>query len=349
MSSHRGESAKNCCVLIADGDPNHRRDMVKILCNDGYQILEADSCESALDLALQHPVDSFLLDIHIPGAGGFEVCRKLRQMELYKFKPVLLFTNSGSHDHTVAAFESGCDDVILSDPEHADNLRLRLHELIERKEYLEHLERSRRTMTSYVSRRIVEVISTASHTGVLPPPEEREIAVLFTDLRGFTSLSEEVEPVVLFELVSKLLGHQVQLVHEFGGYVDKFGGDGVMAIFEGPEMAVQSCRCALEIINSSHLVVPEDSRQLWRSGIGIHMGRAVIGNIGSADRLDYTAIGTTVNLAARLCGQAKATSIVVSKSVRDAVSRDSSLQFHFERQVEIRGMREPVTVFTLGD
>lgn len=152
----------------------------------------------------------------------------------------------------------------------------------------------------------------------------------------------------LFQLVSRLLGQQVQLVHDFGGYVDKFGGDGVMAIFEGPDMAVQSCRCALEIINSAHLVIPEDSRQMWRSGIGIHMGRAVIGSIGSSDRLDYTAIGTTVNLAARLCGQAKATSIVVSKAIRDAADGNPFLQFHSEREVEIRGMRDPVTVFTLG-
>jgi len=347
MNSNR-KAPKNRCVLIADNDPQRRQSVVEILCNDGYQILEADSCERALDLAVKHSVDSFLLDIHISGDSGFEVCRKLRQMELYKFKPVLLFTNSGMHDYTVAAFASGCDDVIVSDLAHAENLRLRLQEHIERKEYLEHLERSRRTMTSYVSRRILEVVSTASQTGMLPLPEERELAILFTDLRGFTSLSEEMEPVKLFELVSCLLGQQVQLVHDFGGYVDKFGGDGVMAIFEGPDMALQSCRCALEIINSAHLVIPEDSRQLWRAGIGIHMGRAVIGSIGSKDHLDYTAIGTTVNLAARLCGQAKATSIVVSKAIRDAACDDPLLQFHSEREVEIRGMRDPVTVFTLG-
>lgn len=193
MNSNR-EATKNRCVLIADNDAQRRKSVVEILCNDGYQILEADSCERALDLAVKHPVDSFLLDIHISGDSGFEVCRKLRQMELYKFKPVLLFTNSGLHDHTVAAFASGCDDVIVSDLAHADNLRLRLQEHIERKEYLEQLERSRRTMTSYVSRRILEVVSTASQTGMLPLPEERELAILFTDLRGFTSLSEEMEP-----------------------------------------------------------------------------------------------------------------------------------------------------------
>src|SRR4030095_4794428 len=141
MNSTRKVNAKNRCVLVADNDPHRRKRVVDILCNDGYQTLEADSCERALDLACKHPVDSFLLDIHISGTSGFEVCRKLRQMELYKFKPVLLFTNSGVHDETVAAFESGCDDVIISDAAHADNLRLRLQEHIERKEHLEQLER----------------------------------------------------------------------------------------------------------------------------------------------------------------------------------------------------------------
>jgi hypothetical protein len=92
--------------------------------------------------------------------------------------------------------------------------------------------------------------------------------------------------------VSKLLDHQVKLINEFGGYVDKFGGDGVMAVFDGPNMVVQSCLCALEISRTSHQVIPEESQRLWQSGIGIHTGRVVIGNIGSPDHLDYSAIAT---------------------------------------------------------
>jgi class 3 adenylate cyclase len=201
---------------------------------------------------------------------------------------------------------------------------------------------------SYLSRRTLEVVLAAPKTELLPPPEERNIAILFTDLRGFTAVSEEIEPVRLFEMVSALLGHQVKIINESGGYVDKFGGDGVMAVFDGPEMVVDSCLCALRIVETSPLVIPEKSRELWRSGIGIHTGPAVIGNIGSPDHLDYSAIGKTVNIAARLCGQAQARSIVVSREVRDAAGDESRLNFHSGRKVDIRGIRDKVTVYNLS-
>jgi adenylate cyclase len=85
-----------------------------------------------------------------------------------------------------------------------------------------------------------------------------------------------------------------------------------------------------------------------RFGIGIHAGRAVIGNIGSPEHLDYSAIGSTVNLAARLCGQAQAMSIAVSKAVRDGAAGDSRLNFHSQREVVVRGIKDPVTVYTLS-
>jgi adenylate cyclase len=334
--------------VVVDDEADIRKRVVEVLNSEGYQIIEAESAERALDVARANSVDTFLVDIDMAGKSGIEICRQIRDTEPYKFTPVVLYTRNGQHNEAVAAFESGCNDVIAADPMNADVLRTRLKEQIQRTEYFEQLERTRLTMISYLSRRTLEVVSATSRTGVLPPPEERDLAILFTDLRGFTAMSEEMEPVKLFELVSRLLGHQVKLIHEFGGYVDKFGGDGVMAIFDGPEMVLQSCRCALRIVESSHRVIPEESQGMWQSGIGIHTGRVVIGNIGTPDHLDYSAIGTTVNLAARLCGQAKATSIVVSKAVRDAAIVDPHLHFHSEREADIRGIREQVTVYTLS-
>jgi adenylate cyclase len=322
---------------------------VVALRGDGYQVVEADSAERAMELARTQSFDTFLIDIDMTGKSGTEICRELRATEGYKFTPIILSTSGGRHSQTVAAFESGCDNVIVSDAMNVEGLRTHLKEHIEQTEYRENLERTRLTMISYLSRRTLEVVSTTSQTGVLPPPEERDLAILFTDLRGFTALSEEMEPVCLFKLVSKLLGHQVKLINEFGGYVDKFGGDGVMAVFDGPDMVVQSCLCALEISKTSHQVIPEESQRLWQSGIGIHTGRVVIGNIGSPDHLDYSAIGSTVNLAARLCGQAQANSIVVSKAIRDVACNDPRIHFHLERKVDIRGIRDRVTVFNLSD
>jgi adenylate cyclase len=321
---------------------------VDALSGDGYKIVEAESADQALELARDHPFDTFLIDIDMPGKNGIEICQELRNTDTYKFTPIILSTSGGKHGQTVAAFKSGCNDVIVSDAMNAESLRAHLKEHIEQTEYRENLERTRLTMISYLSRRTLEVVSATSQTGILPPPEERDLAILFTDLRGFTALSEEMEPVCLFKLVSKLLGHQVKLINEFGGYVDKFGGDGVMAVFDGPDMVVQSCLCALEISKTSHQVIPVESQRLWQSGIGIHTGRVVIGNIGSPDHLDYSAIGSTVNLAARLCGQAQANSIVVSNAIRDAAANDPRMQFHLERKVNIRGIRDQVTVFNLA-
>ena len=344
-----GGNLKNRCILVVDDDAIARRMAVESLCIDGYQILEAESAACAMEMARSHSVDTFLIHMDMAGRNGIDICRDIRNTEPYKFTPVILVSRNGTHNRTVAAFESGCTDVLGGDSTDFEVLRTRLKEHIQRTEYFEQLERTRLTMISYLSRRTLEVVSATSQTGVLPPPEERDLAILFTDLRGFTAMSEEMDPVKLFDLVSRLLGHQVKLIHEFGGYVDKFGGDGVMAIFDGPEMVLQSCLCALRITESSHRVIPEDSQHLWQSGIGIHTGRVVIGNIGTTDHLDYSAIGTTVNLAARLCGQAKATSIVVSKAVRDAAMGDPRLQFHSERHADIRGIREPVTVYTLSE
>jgi adenylate cyclase len=335
--------------LVVDKDADARRRIVDVFTGEGYRIFEAESAPKAMELAQSHPIDTFLIDADLDSKNGVEVCRELRRTEPYKATPVILCAKSGLHDRTVAAFESGCTDVIVSNPMNADLLRAHVKEHIERADHFENLERTRLRMISYLSRRTLEVVSTSSRTGLLPPPEERDLAILFTDLRGFTSMSEEMDPVRLFELVSKLLGHQVKLIHKFGGYVDKFGGDGVMAIFDGPEMVVQSCLCALRIVESSDLVISDEPQGLWQSGIGIHTGRVVIGNIGSPDHLDYSAIGTTVNLAARLCGHAQATSIVVSKAVRDSASKDSRIRFHSERKVDIRGIREQVTVYTLSE
>jgi class 3 adenylate cyclase len=105
---------------------------------------------------------------------------------------------------------------------------------------------------------------------------------------------------------------------------------------------------ALSILESARLKHSDLPDEMRRFGIGIHAGRAVIGNIGSPEHLDYSAIGSTVNLAARLCGQAQAMSIAVSKAVRDAATADSRLNFHSKREVVVRGIKDRVTVYTLS-
>jgi class 3 adenylate cyclase len=334
-------------ILIADDDSGVRDSLQTILEGEGYGVIQADSGDQAIAVTRTLKIDAFLLDIEMPGMDGITLCRGIREIERHRSAPII-FLIGRDNDHDVdRGFSAGGDDFVVKTAG-ASALRRRLKSHLERVEHAHRVEYLRGVLKQYLSKRTLDVVENPSVTGHLPPPQEQDLAICFTDMRGFTAFSEETEPSRLFALVSALLSDQVQIIHEFGGYVDKFGGDGVMAIFEGPDMVIQSCLCALRIQESARLKDVGLTSEMNGFGIGIHTGRAVIGNIGSPEHLDYSAIGSAVNLAARLCGQAQAMSIVVSKAVRDVVADDSRLAFQSERRVPIRGIKDPVTVYTLS-
>jgi class 3 adenylate cyclase len=333
-------------ILIADDDANARSFLQVVLEQEGYAVVHAESGEHALALVSRHHIDGIFLNIEIPSTNGIGLCRALRAMPQHRNTPIIFLTKHNDDDALEAAFAAGGDDFIAK-PASPAAIRARLKARIQRAEYSRRLERLRDGLKQYLSKKTLEVVENLSPDDTVPPPQEQDLAICFTDMRGFTAFSEDAEPNRLFSLVSALLADQVHIVHEFGGYVDKFGGDGVMAIFEGPNRVLQSCLCALSILESARLKHSDLPDEMRRFGIGIHAGRAVIGNIGSPEHLDYSAIGSTVNLAARLCGQAQAMSIAVSKAVRDAAVGDSRLNFHSKREVVLRGMKDPVPVYTL--
>ncbi len=331
-------------ILVVDDDRLVRGAIAALLERRGYAVLQAEDAGQGAAMARTNPIDAFLLDIEMPGASGIDLCRTLRAMDAYTLTPILFVTGAVERELLVEAFAAGGNDFI-NKPMDDFVLLARLKGHLERHTYFQQLERARQMLNRYVSRRTREVAETASRTGRLLPPEQHDVVILFSDIRGFTALADEMETEreKLFALLSAQLGLQVDLVYEHGGYIDKFGGDGVMAVFDRDDRAVQACLCALRIIESGG-----ESGKIHHLGIGVHAGRAVIGNIGSPEHLDYSVIGTTVNLAARLCGQAEALSVVVSGAVRDAAAHDSRLHFHAERRVPIRGLKEPVRVYTLS-
>jgi len=334
-------------ILIVDDDDDVRQTLAEVLLLEGYAVEQAASGEEAIAIAREKQIDSFLLDMEMPRMSGVEVCRVIRSIEHYLTTPVIFITGVEENWGLAEAFGAGADDLITKPPNiHIVRARVKGH--LQRMEFFQRLQRARKVLQQYLSRRTLEVVETTSLTGTLPPPEERQMAICFTDMRNFTAFAEDMDPNKLFELVSSLLAEQVDIVHKHGGYIDKFGGDGMMAIFDGPEMVIQSCMCALDILHSEGIQNASIAEEIRRFGIGIHTGRAIIGNIGSPEHLDYSAIGSAVNLAARLCGQADATSIVVSKAVRDAAMHDPRLVFHSERKVVIRGVRDPVIAYTLS-
>jgi adenylate cyclase len=180
-------------------------------------------------------------------------------------------------------------------------------------------ERRRRRVADlfgrYVSPEIMGEILSQQETAPLElGGEQREITVLFVDIRGYSAFSERLSPHRVVEVLNRHLARMTRVVFEHGGTVDKFTGDGLMALFGAPlaqqDHAVRAVQAALAL----QAAVQQANDGTLQYGIGIHTGEAVVGNIGSQRRLEYTAIGDTVNLAFRLEEQAAPGQILISQA-----------------------------------
>jgi adenylate cyclase len=191
--------------------------------------------------------------------------------------------------------------------------------------------------------------------------EEKEISVLFSDIRGFTTISEKLAPQALVKLLNDYLTPMTDLVFGRRGTLDKYIGDAVMAFFGAPienkRNALDACECALDMIETL-----ERLREHWRIddaeipfldiGIGINSGPMVVGNMGSTQRFNYTVMGDNVNLASRLEGLNKdyGTHIIISEPTLKAarsVGGPDCLAVRELDQIVVKGKREPVRIFEL--
>ena len=207
------------------------------------------------------------------------------------------------------------------------------------------------TLTRYVTRQVVDLILDHPEEIILDG-EEREASVLFCDIRGFTTFSEKMTPKELVRMLREYFSLMVDAVFSQQGTVDKFIGDCIMAIFGAPtpqadhaERAVRTAlamKGAVEVFNDRRR--QEDLAPI-QIGVGINTGNVVVGNIGSEQRLEYTAIGDAVNLASRLEGITKqyGAGIVISESSALQLSDDIALRELDE--VRVKGKREPVKIY----
>ncbi len=178
----------------------------------------------------------------------------------------------------------------------------------------------------------------------------KELAFLFTDIRGFTTLCEGMESEQVVTILNRYLDLETEIIIQNNGDVDKFVGDEMMAFFEGPDKEVNACRAAMEIRQA--MMEEKEKRErdglpVVSIGIGINTGTVVFGSVGARDRMDFTSIGDTVNLAARLEGANKAYG---SKSLISEAVYDKVQEVFICRQLDmitVKGKNEPVRIFEI--
>ena len=182
------------------------------------------------------------------------------------------------------------------------------------------------TFKKYVAPQVVEEITKSGGYSIRLGGESREIAVLFVDIRGFTPMSENLAPEQVVDILNSYLELTTNSIFNNGGTLDKFIGDATMAVFNAPfdldDYVFKAVKTALDIVAGGDAIESKFLEKYGRSvgfGVGVNCGRAVVGNIGCSFRMDYTAIGDTVNTAARLEANAKRGQVLISEEVYQKV------------------------------
>jgi len=360
-------------ILIVDDNETNRDILATRLNGHGYELLQAADGEEALAKAREALPDLILLDIMMPKIDGIEVCRQLKNDPSLPFMPIILVTAKADSKDVVTGLDAGADEYLTKPVDHMALLArvrsvLRLKELHDKvasqaadlakwnqtleqrvADQLVEIDRMGR-LRRFLAPQIAEVILSEGNERVLES-HRRDISVVFCDLRGFTAFSETSEPE---EVMSVLSGYHAVLgglIHRYEGTLERFTGDGLMVLFNDPlkvpDPSIRAVRMASEMRSSLADLITK-----WRQhghdlgfGVGVAHGYATLGRIGFEGRFDYSAVGTVVNLAARLCAEAKSGQILIDNKVQIAI--DGVADVEDAGELTLKGFHRPVRAFNV--
>ena len=215
----------------------------------------------------------------------------------------------------------------------------------------------RKAFSRFVPEQIIdELVDGAETEAKVGVGEKRDVAILFCDIRSFTNISEHNKPETIVSFLNRYFTIMCTIIKKYGGTIDKFMGDAIMALFGAPVSyedncrravaAAQEMREAVEKIEMEDLVLPVGMK--FNIGIGIHYGDVIVGSIGSEDKTDYSVIGDNVNLASRLEGLTKTygTMILISEAVKADI-QDEEFVFRHLDNVKVKGKEHPVPIYAV--
>jgi adenylate cyclase len=366
-------------ILIADDQPMNRDILQTRLSANGYEIITAVDGEEALALARSEAPDLILLDVMMPRLDGIAVCRALKADDALRFTPIILVTAKADSHDVVAGLEAGGDEYLAKPVDPAalvarvrSMLRIKaLHDTVQEQaaqlaaqasqltEWNQTLERRVQEQLGEIERvgRLRRFLSPQLADQIVSSGEEvlqsnrRQIAVLACGLDGFGTFSETAEPEEAIEVLRTFHREMGLLIHRFEGTIDHRAGDRTMVFFNAPlpcpEPAVQAVRLAIAMRERMESLTAD-----WRSrgheldlAVAIAFGYATVGLIGDEGRLDYTANGSVVQVAARLCDEATNGEILISQRVSAEIA--NLVEVEPRPAVSLKGVQRPLAVFNV--
>jgi class 3 adenylate cyclase len=360
-------------LLVVDDTPLNLKLLGDLLGAKGYAVTTASSGEAALAQIATSVPDLVLLDVMMPGLSGYDVCRRLRAKPATALLPIVMVTSLDPQQERLRGIEAGADDFLakpINQPElfarvrsllrikrlqdevgrQADALRdwnVKLEERV--REQVAELERLSQ-LKRFFAPAVAEAIVSAGEQSILTP-HRREICYVFVDLRGFTAFTDRAEPEEVQAVLRDYHDGMGPLIAGHGGTLDRFAGDGILVFFNDPLPTPDaSKRAATMALAMRAAFAPLRSRWLENGydlalGMGIARGYATLGAFGFEGRWDYSAIGSVVNLAARLCGEAKPGQILLDQRARAALG--DAFAVEALGPIALKGFAQPAPVFAL--
>jgi len=349
---------KTTSILVVD-DNLHNVDMLaRRLQRTGYSVAAAYGGAEAIEKIDEDNYDLVVLDIMMPEVNGIEVLEHIRKTKNISELPVIMATAKDQSEDIVEAMKSGANDYVTKPIDfpvlvariqtqlalkyaNDENTRL-LKQLEDRNAFIRSL------FGRFISDDVVEqLLETPSGTEL--GGELRELSILFADIRGFTSLSEAMSPEQVVTLLNNYLGTMTDIIDSYGGTVNEFYGDGLLAFFGAPVPNEDHARIAVQCALAMKAGMVEVNRRNRECGLpeidmglAVNSGEVVVGNVGSEKRFKYGVIGSAVNIASRVQSNAESGTILVTRSCVDALG--DCFEFADHRQIQVKGLSRPIEI-----
>jgi adenylate cyclase len=335
-------------LLVVDDNKVNRLLLGRGLEGQGHHVTFAENGREALDLLQSQHFDLVLLDIMMPELDGYEVLERLTSDVDLRRIPVIMTSAMDEIDSVARCIELGAEDYLFK-PVNPILLKARISASLEKKRLRDQQEELiRKFATSDVADQLME-------NGFELGGKYVEATAMFTDIRSFTTISESQAPAETIELLNTYFTLMFDAVEGHGGIVNQIVGDGIMAMFGAPvpreDHRQRAVATALEMVELVDLFNQEqaalDKIQI-QIGVGIASGRVIAGYTGTLDRATYTAVGDTVNLAARLESHTKVVGkpILMNEDVFNGLDGSFSTEEH--DPVQLKGKTETVRVFSVS-
>ena len=335
-------------LLVVDDNKVNRLLLTRNLELQGHSVASAENGRVALEMLRREGFDLLLLDMEMPELDGFQVLEQLANDRQLRDLPVIVTSSLEGVEHVVRCIELGAEDY-LSKPVNPVLLKARIGASLEKKRLR---DQQKELMRRFATPEVAQDLQTSGFSlgGKLV-----RASVMFSDIRGFTSLAETQSPEETIELLNTYYELMFDAISGNGGVVTLMMGDGLMSVFGAPvplpdhgESAVRAAQEMVELVELFNLERVSAGKPALKIGIGIASGEMVAGYTGTNRRATYTCIGDTVNLAARLEEHTKAAQrvILIDQATRSALSE----QFPVESlgSVPFRGKAAAVEVFAVA-